>query len=621
MTAHAHGPHEEVAARLAAEIDQLLSELDAQQELYAADIAAVADEHQVGARNIVDYAYLRTLNLGPLQEGLSSLGATRLSTAEPNVRARLKAARNVLGAISGTGFSYPYADVADAFQQADALLEEHTEEVLGIANDGEHSRIMVTLPSELADDPAMARQFVAEGMDIARINCAHDDEDVWARMIAHVKAAAAEAGADIKISMDLAGPKLRTGDIVPGPRVARARLSRDASGNVIEPARLWLYPDTAPSSPPSGLAGHPPVAIAVAPSWFQRLSVGDKVRFRDTRGRARSFDVVELSPAGVLAAGQRAAYIAEGTLLDNGAQLSEAGGIAPVERRLRIFPGQEIILSGSVSAADPDAPGPLRIPFSLPEVIPAIRPGEQVLFDDGRIGAEVIATSDDEVRMRVNHASAQGTNLAAHKGINLPNSQLPLPSLTQVDLKHLEFVKKYADIVAISFIRDAQDVAAVLEALGPQCELGLVLKIETIPAYNQLLSVLLAGMRYPRLGIMIARGDLAVELGFRRMAEVPRFIMRMAEAAHIPTILATQVLETMAKTGQPSRAEITDAAYALRAECVMLNKGPFIGEAIRVLNYLNNHLGVAERKNRVLLRKVRSWAEAAGADSGAAKTP
>ena len=82
---------------------------------------------------------------------------------------------------------------------------------------------------------------------------------------------------------------------------------------------------------------------------------------------------------------------------------------------------------------------------------------------------------------------------------------------------------------------------------------------------------------------MIARGDLAVEVGFERLSEVVRQILALCEAAHVPAIWATQVLETLAKTGAPSRAEVTDAAAAQRAECVMLNKGPYILDAIRAL--------------------------------------
>ena len=169
----------------------------------------------------------------------------------------------------------------------------------------------------------------------------------------------------------------------------------------------------------------------------------------------------------------------------------------------------------------------------------------------------------------------------------------------------------------MSFIRNAEDVAfvlATLERIAEESEdpervrnLGIVLKIETIPAYENLCGVLLEGMRHPNLGVMIARGDLAVELGFERMAEVPRLIAQMAEAAHVPTVMVTQVLENMAKSGLPSRAEITDAGYALRSEAVMLNKGPHITDAIRILHRLSTKLGRSQRKNRQLLRRIGSW--------------
>ena len=182
-----------------------------------------------------------------------------------------------------------------------------------------------------------------------------------------------------------------------------------------------------------------------------------------------------------------------------------------------------------------------------------------------------------------------------------------MPPKRGINIKHLAFVAEHVDIVAVSFIRTPEDVAYVLERIP--ADLGLILKIETIPAHRHLPAILLEGMRHPLLGIMIARGDLAVELGFERMAEVPGQIMAMAEAAHVPVVLATQVLENMAKSGLPSRAEITDAGFALRAECVMLNKGPHITSAIEVLVKLSHSLGRSQRKNRMLLRHIHSWDE------------
>lgn len=613
-TSYTAGAEVEQAKVLAAEIDQLLANLDAQQAQFADAIAKVAPSHAFGARNLVDYAYLRTRDLSELQDSLSDLGATRLTTAEPDVRSRLKAARNILGAIIGEGFVYPYSEVAGAFALADEVLEHHATTLLGAGGQEAHSRIMVTLPSEAADDLDLVRGFVESGMQLARINCAHDDETVWAKMIDNVHTAAAEAGASIKVSMDLAGPKLRTGEITPGPQVARARVQRNEAGQVIANAKLWMYPEGQPSQPPAGLPGRPALPVGVKPDWYKELELGSEIRFYDNRGSRRSFTVSRIDADGILAEGVKNAYVAEGTLFEHDYLRTRATGIAHTERRLRLFPGQEVFLSGEVDVADPDQPGPLRIPFSLPEIIPAIKPGERVLFDDGRIAAKVVDSHQTEVKLVVTRAADSGTTLAANKGINLPDSDLPLPSLTPLDLQHLEFVKAHADIAAISFIRNAGDVAAVIDAMGgPEGadthNTGLVLKIETIPAYENIREVLLEGMRYQNLGIMIARGDLAVELGFERMGEVPRLISALAEAGHVPTILATQVLETMAKSGLPSRAEITDAAYALRAECVMLNKGPHINETIGVLSYLNRKMGRSQRKNRILLRKIRSWAK------------
>jgi len=116
--------------------------------------------------------------------------------------------------------------------------------------------------------------------------------------------------------------------------------------------------------------------------------------------------------------------------------------------------------------------------------------------------------------------------------------------------------------------------------------------------------MLLTAMRAPCCGVMIARGDLVVECGFERLAEVQEEILWLCEAAHVPVIWATQVLETLAKEGRPSRAEITDAAMGLRAECVMLNKGPYVVSAVRVLDDILRRMHAHQAKKRSMLREL-----------------
>ena len=168
-------------------------------------------------------------------------------------------------------------------------------------------------------------------------------------------------------------------------------------------------------------------------------------------------------------------------------------------------------------------------------------------------------------------------------------------------------------MIGYSFVSKPEDVAQLhweIEHLGPNRP-GIVLKIETRRAFAELPQMLLEAMRQPRAGIMVARGDLAVEVGFQRLAEVQEEILWLAGAGHVPVIWATQVLETLAKTGVPSRSEITDAAMGERAECVMLNKGPYIVAAITTLDDILRRMSDHQRKNRSLLRRLQTWQKVA----------
>ncbi|MCB0472140.1 MAG: hypothetical protein KDC56_03670 [Flavobacteriaceae bacterium] len=219
----------------------------------------------------------------------------------------------------------------------------------------------------------------------------------------------------------------------------------------------------------------------------------------------------------------------------------------------------------------------------LPEVIDDARIGDAIYFDDGMIRSRVIDKNETDLELLITECFK--TRLGAHKGINLPQTKLNLPALTFKDVELLPFVCEHADLLGYSFVRTAKDVAYLYRELDKlhATNIGVVLKIENKEAFDNLPSILLKGMERPKLGVMIARGDLAVELGFERISEVQNQILWFCEAAHIPVIWATQVLENLAKSGIPTRAEITDAAQAVQAECVMLNKGPYINDAIKLL--------------------------------------
>jgi pyruvate kinase len=134
--------------------------------------------------------------------------------------------------------------------------------------------------------------------------------------------------------------------------------------------------------------------------------------------------------------------------------------------------------------------------------------------------------------------------------------------------------------------------------------IGVIVKIETQKGFKNLPWILLTAMQNYPIGVMIARGDLAIECGWVRMAELQEELMWFCEAAHIPVIWATQVLDRLIKTGLPSRAEITDAAMAQRAECVMLNKGPFILNGIKTLDSILRRMQQHQTKKYSKLRRL-----------------
>jgi pyruvate kinase len=135
-------------------------------------------------------------------------------------------------------------------------------------------------------------------------------------------------------------------------------------------------------------------------------------------------------------------------------------------------------------------------------------------------------------------------------------------------------------------------------------ETGIILKIENRLAVETLPRILLAAMARPVVAVMVARGDLGVEIGFERMAEIQEEILWICEAAHVPVIWATQALESLVKCGLPSRAEVTDAAMSGRAECMMLNKGPHISRALSFLCDVLGRMEAHQTKKSALMRKL-----------------
>ncbi len=555
-----------------------------------------------------------------LQERLAAVGLSSLGRSESHVLSNLHCITTLLHhalKLPAEQFPRQYSDQSVPDSE---LLRAHADNLFGNPPKSRLVRIMVTMPSAAAEDYTLVERMLQNGMNCARINCAHDGQDVWKKIIRQIKLARRKTGLPCKIMMDMGGPKLRTGTIASGPPVLRCRPQRDVYGKPTSPARIWLYPESEPVSAPA----QGDICIPIVGNWLEMAMVSDRIEFTDARDAKRNMKLVGRHGKGLWAEATHTIYFLPGLELKlvrvpaSGrsreiTSVGHVGTLPSLAGHIVLQQNDDLIITREDIPGLPaqyDQKGrllrPASISCSLPEVFTSVKPGERLLIDDGRIGGIIRKVSRDEIMVEINGARIGGEKLLSDKGINLPDSELKLEGLTEQDIKNLPFITQNADMVGLSFVRKPSDIRLLQHHLKQleKDKLGIVIKIETRAAFECLPELLFTLMRSPNVGVMIARGDLAVECGYERMAELQEEIMWLAEAAHLPVIWATQVLEELAKSGKPSRAEITDAAMSERAECVMLNKGAHILEAIHTLDDILQRMQGHQQKKSSLLRRL-----------------
>jgi pyruvate kinase len=602
------------------ELTSLRVELVKSESGFSDTLKKVNLQHRTGAINLIHYLGLRRRDVRPLQEKLAAAGLSSLGRAESHVLPNLQA---IITLLQHTQQLESRDDIALSVEDAvsgSALLQTHAKNLLGKLPAQRQARIMVTLPSETANDYTLVKDMLLTGMNCARINCAHDDPKVWLRIIDQISHARRETGHHCCILMDLAGPKLRTGAIALAPAVLKWRPRRDANGQIVTPARIWLLQEKDQLTCPATSDA----CLPIKDNWLAYAKTGDLIEFIDARGAHRTLKLTEQLGEGFWAESSQTAYLTSDMKLHLTRMLKSkkynhvgksgaVGALPQTPDTIRLYRGDKLILTRYPIPGIPeqyDESGNLlraaSIACSLPEIFAMVKSGERILFDDGRIGGVIRSVNADELMVEITQARDGGEKLLSDKGINLPDSQLNLSGLTDSDIENLEFVTHHADIVGLSFAHRATDVELLqqhLKRLNAD-QLGIVLKVETRAAFENLPELLFTLLRSPNVGVMIARGDLAVECGYERLAELQEEIMWLTEAAHLPLIWATQVLESLAKDGKPSRAEITDAAMGERAECVMLNKGPHILDAIKMLDDILQRMQGHQNKKCALLRRL-----------------
>lgn len=486
----------DIYKQLYQEVSDLYQQVyDDGQQIYASwDPDTLRPDFKESALNFAYYVALRRRDIRDLQIKLGNLGLSSLGRLEGHVLATLELVRYHLAKSANIheDLDIP-AHMTKSAQGLGSPLDTLTTDFFGPASKDRYSRIMVTMPNEAATDQDLVDSMVEAGMNIARINCAHDDAETWGKMVENIQKAGEKFDREIKIFTDIAGPKVRIQAIY-----------------------------TTLQNP--------------------RLYEGD------------TFFLTS-------------------------------------ETTLRDFYDSEIVLS-----------------CPIPEIIEDLKEDEAVSLDDGKILGKVVKVYPEGVKIKIQQMASNGKKVKATKGINFPDRELNIPVLTEKDIEDLNFSMEAADVIGFSFVHNLDDVRHINQTMADkvtddQDKLATI-KLETISGFENLINIIIESNRYRPTGIMIARGDLAVEVGYLRLSVVQEEILWFCEAAQIPVIWATQVLESLVKSGVPSRAEISDVSMGSRAECVMLNKGDYILEGINLLRSILEDIDEHQFKKTALMKQL-----------------
>lgn len=447
---------------------------ESETEYKAIDKYIERNEFRESARNLFAYLALRRRDIRSLQADLSSWGLSSLGRLESRTLFTLESVIRRLGNTIGKDMDIEEPESKQSTAGRDRLAQ-NTQLFFGDAPKERNTRIMVTMPTEASEDKVLLRELIESGMNVARINAAHDNEKTWKAMIDNIHELTEELDKKVKILIDIAGPKIRT---------------------------EWVF-----------------------------------TKFK--KPKVKAGDLVRMT--------------------------KDYTNLPPLDDDIKVTVG-----------------------CSIPQIFEQLSIDDPILIDDGSIELEVKEIGESEALLLVKRVRGGSVRIKAEKGLNFPKTEFDIDVLTDEDREAIHFAVEHADMIGCSFIRttdDIEEIQAEIEKTNrPLNDNPLTLKIETVQAMNNLPEVILkAGSRNP-VSVMIARGDLAVESGYVRLAELQQEILWICEASDTPVIWGTEVMASMLDEGIPSRAEVTDAAEGSRSECVMLNKGSYMSDTVQMLN-------------------------------------
>lgn len=572
------------------------------------------------AHNFLHYLALRQIDLRKIQNTLSSYGLSSLGRSESHVLNNLNEVIHRLEATLGKTKAKKHKKKLNFISatESEMILAKNSSNIFGAKHPSRNAYIMVTASDAEEWTSLHCEKLIKSGMNLTRINCAHGNAEDWLQIINNVKMAARKNKKNVKILMDLAGPKIRTLPIWEEEPFEIFKPKKNKLEEVTAPALIPLIP-LATEEQNKGQNSSTKTSCLILPNeWLSQFKVGDTIKLKDSRGKKRKIRI-EIQDSKFIGVSDKKICLCQWLILHWYRKKKKMATyhlqqMNAKESKINISEGTGIFLTSknisTLESVHYKNEEYFSVGCSIPEILSAAEKGHRIIFDDGKIHTVVIDKSMHGLYLKTMAVKGQSASLKGEKGINFPDTQLPIPGFTPEDKKNLPFVLKHADMVGLSFVQEDKDIKLIQDLIhkskrtSKSKNFGIVVKIETSASIQNLSKIILQSLQSPAVAIMIARGDLAVECGFERLAELQEETLCFCEAAHIPVIWATQVLEGLVKDGIPSRAEITDAAMSARAECVMLNKGPFILKGIKTLDDILKRMESHQHKRSQLYRPL-----------------
>jgi len=553
--------------------------------------------------NMQDFLSLKKFDLTMLQQALVNIGFSSLERSHFYLLYTIEKQLEALALLLGK----PPVGISEESTPEEVYASMKRRSTFLKSNNNLENSVMITLPSPAAEKPDFIQNLAERSIDIVRINTAHDTLVEWKSMAETVQSInqSTRQNNPLKIYVDMAGPKIRTEKVklVTAP----VKISHD-----IHCMLLLTTKEQQNIALSSEMCHH----LIVEDHWLRKRHKGEKILLTHPELKNRKLIIKKIDEQGLWLTFNKKLIIDEKSrfeVQDNKKKQSAIIDLPKIEQPIRLFVGNLIWLRSDDSVighlCEDESMAKAEIACSYSNVFNFIDIDTPFFIDDGKIGLRVVEKTDEGVLCRVEHAKPNGVLLKGEKGINFPETNLEIAALTPTDKENLKGVMEFADIIGISFAQQASDVAEVKAILkeNDKDQVGLVAKIETKKGVRQLPFILMELFSWQHSGVMLARGDLAIEVGFENLPRVQEEILELCEAAHTPVIYATQILENMMKKNLPSRAELIDASMAQRADCIMLNKGLFTIETIDILGKILSSVRPMFFKSRHLLPITKEW--------------